>query len=586
MELNIIKTTHTDANNQNDQKETFVIDNNILYECNLTGTVVIPDGVIKISSKAFANKYDVTKVVLPEGIKVIETSAFLGCEGLEEINIPESVEIIEDQAFFGCRRLKRIDLPKNLKHLGTKAFSDTRLESVNLPKCPEYVGTYVFEYSKLRQVVIPIGFPLTIAMFNSCEDLETVTFEGTDIKVPDICFQHCERLKGINLNVIKTVGEGGFSNCKSLDFDVLPKDIRVKDNAFSECGIKRITVEDLNSIERAKEVFYGCRQLTEAVIEIRETNILIDAEEIPDKLFSHCDSLEKVSFTGLTGKIKSIGQGAFEYTALKEFKIPENVTKIGNRAFFKTKQLTEINLPGKIKNIGKQAFASSGLNNIEFPNSLSFVGQECFTECRYLEEITLPTKGFVISDNMFMNCTVLKKINNADKIVQVGKYAFYNTKHLDRIDLSSVADIGKDAFKYSGLTSVKLSKCCTSLGIGAFYECEKLKLADLSESSIESFPPYSFYQCMAEVILPNKIWNIGAGTFTGCYIKNLTILGQNVTIEESAFADAKIDTLTFKDDPDGQVRIDKRAFEDALIGELTIPDYLYKEYKNIWNKIK
>lgn len=559
MKLIIIKTEPVD-----NKTDAFVIENNVLYECNATGTVIVPEGITIIGSNVFANKSNVTKVVLPEGLKTIETNAFFQCADLKEINIPDSVEVIEAQAFFGCEMLKKVRLPKNLKRLDVEAFTNSGIESVDLPEHPEYVGARTFSNSELNQVTIPANFPLTVAMFEECKSLETVTFEGTDIKIPGICFQHCRSLKGINLNVIKTVGEGGFSNCISLDFDILPKDIRVKDNAFSECGIKRITVEDLNSIEKAKGVFYRCCQLTEAVIEIKETNIPIDAEEIPDKLFSHCNSLEKVSFTGLTDKIKSIGQGAFAYTALKEFKIPENVTKIGNMAFFKTKQLTEIKLP----------------------DSLNSVGKACFQECQNLEEVTLPAKGFVVSNDMFEYCTALKKVNNADKIVQVDDYAFYSTTHLKQIDLSAVAKIGKNAFAFSGLTSIKLSKCCKVLDVSAFYLCEKLKLADLSESSIEYFPPYSFYQCTSEVILPNKIWNIGANAFTRCSIKDLTISEQNVMIDRNAFADAKIDTLTFKDNPDSQVWISKKAFEDAFIGDLTIPDYLYNKYKNIWDNIK
>lgn len=580
MKLNIIKTEAV-----GNTTDAFVIDNNVLYECNATGTVIVPEDITIIGSNVFANKSNVTKVVLPEGLKTIETNAFFQCADLKEINIPESVEVIEAQAFFGCKMLKKVHLPKNLKRLNVEAFTDSGLESVDLPEHPDYVGSYVFANSQLHQVTIPANFPLTVAMFEECKSLETVTFEGTDIKIPGICFQRCENLKSIDLRSIKTIDKGGFSGCKSLDFDILPKDIRVKDIAFSGCGIKRITVEDLNSIE-GRGVFHGCYQLTEAVIEVRGADIPQDVKKVPKKLFSHCSSLEKVLFTGMTGKIKVIDDGAFEYTALKEFKIPENVTKIDNMVFFNAKQLTEIALPEKLRTIGKRAFSESGLKNITLPDSIEFAKTECFRGCCNLEEVTLPAKGFGISDGMFMNCVALKKVNNADKIVQLGKYAFYGTSSLKQIDLSSAADIGENAFECSGLTSVKLSKYCTILGKNAFCKCRELKLADLSESSVESFPPYSFYQCMAEVILPNKIWNIGANAFTRCSIKDLTISGQNVIIDENAFTDAKIDTLTFKDNPDSQVWIDKKAFEDAFIGELTIPDYLYNEYKNIWDNIK
>lgn len=586
MKVNIIKTGTVSS-----KMDEFVIGNNVLYECNLTGTVVVPENVTKIKATAFSNKTNIIKVVLPEGLKTIETNTFLGCTSLEEVIIPKSVEAIEDQAFFGCKKLKKVHLPKNLKRLCIKAFTDSGLESVDLPEHPDYVGSYVFANSQLHQVTIPANFPLTVAMFDECKHLETITFEGTDIKVPGICFKLCKNLKNIDLRNIKTIGKGGFLGCKSLDFDVLPKDIRVNDSAFSGCGIKHITVENLNSIEGTEKVFYECCQLTKAVIDVRGANIPQDVKEIPKELFSHCNCLEKVLFTGITGKITSIGYGAFECTALKEFEIPENVKKIGKMAFFKTEQLTEITLPEKLKTIYRQAFFESGLKSITLPDSVEFAETECFRDCCNLEEVTLPAKGFVVPDGMFMSCEALKKVNNADKIVQLGKYAFYGTDSLKQIDLSSVAYIGGNAFECSGLTSVKLPKCCKTLGPNAFYKCKNLELADLSECSIEYFAPYIFYRCggnkfMTEVILPDKIWNVDEGAFVECYIKNMTVSGKIATISENAFADANIDILTFVNDSDGRVYIEDKAFKNAFIGELTIPDYLYDKYKNVWDNVR
>lgn len=590
MKVNIIKTGV-----ENIKEEVFVTDNNVLYECNATGTVIVPKGITIIGSSVFANKSNVTKVVLPEGLKTIETNAFFECAGLKEINIPESVEIIEAQAFFGCKMLKKIHLPKNLKRLDVDAFTYSGIESVDLPEHPDYVGSEVFANSRLHHITIPANFPLTVAMFDECKNLETVTFKGTGVKVPGICFKLCENLKNIDLRSIKTIGKGGFFGCKSLDFDVLPKDIRVNDSAFSGCGIKHITVENLNSIEGTEKVFAGCHQLTEAVIDVRSANIPQDVKEIPEELFSHCNCLEKVLFTGMTGKITSIGYSAFEYTALKEFEIPENVKKIGKMAFFKTEQLTEITLPKKLKTIYRQAFFESGLKSITLPDSVEFAETECFRDCCNLEEVTLPAKEFVVPDGMFMSCEALKKVNNADKIVQLGKYAFYGTDSLKQIDLSSAADIGGNAFECSGLTSVKLSKCCKILDSNAFYKCKNLKLADLSESSIEYFAPYIFYRCgenklMTEVILPDKVWNVDECAFVECYIKNLNVTAdvswKNVMISENAFTDANIDMLTFVDNPDGHVYLNESAFKNAFIGELTIPDYLYDKYKNVWDNVR
>ena len=94
MKVNIIKTGTVSS-----KMDEFVIENNVLYECNLTGTVVVPKNVTEIKATAFSNKTNIIKVVLPEGLKTIGTNTFIGCTSLEEVIIPESVEAIEDQAF-------------------------------------------------------------------------------------------------------------------------------------------------------------------------------------------------------------------------------------------------------------------------------------------------------------------------------------------------------------------------------------------------------------------------------------------------------------------------------------------------------
>ena len=95
---------------------------------------------------------------------------------------------------------------------------------------------------------------------------------------------------------------------------------------------------------------------------------------------------------------------------------------------------------------------------------------------------------------------------------------------------------------------------------------------------------------MTEIILPDKVWNVDECAFVACYIKNLNIAAaaswKNVMISENAFIESNIDMLTFADNPDGRVYIDDKAFDDAFIGELTIPDYLYNKYKNVWDNVK
>ncbi len=73
---------------------------------------IIPEGVEKLCSYAFANLTNVIEIILPSTLKEIESSAFYNCTGLSKIAIPSSVEIIGTNAFGSCSNLAEIRIDK------------------------------------------------------------------------------------------------------------------------------------------------------------------------------------------------------------------------------------------------------------------------------------------------------------------------------------------------------------------------------------------------------------------------------------------------------------------------------------------
>lgn len=79
MKINVIKT-----NRVNVQDNGFVIKNGVLESCLIkTGKVVIPEGVLAISPRAFARSYMLEEVVIPEGVVEIGDGAFFLAEILK-----------------------------------------------------------------------------------------------------------------------------------------------------------------------------------------------------------------------------------------------------------------------------------------------------------------------------------------------------------------------------------------------------------------------------------------------------------------------------------------------------------------------
>lgn len=74
----------------------------------------IPDGVVSIGDKAFANS-KLQSVTIPSTVKEIKEEAFASCKELKKIYIPPSVEKIGITAFDGCKSLKQILLPEEFR---------------------------------------------------------------------------------------------------------------------------------------------------------------------------------------------------------------------------------------------------------------------------------------------------------------------------------------------------------------------------------------------------------------------------------------------------------------------------------------
>ena len=73
---------------------------------------VVPEGVEKIETQAFADFSAATEIELPSTLKVIGSSSFADCDSIKVIEIPNSVETIESNAFNLCNILENVIIDK------------------------------------------------------------------------------------------------------------------------------------------------------------------------------------------------------------------------------------------------------------------------------------------------------------------------------------------------------------------------------------------------------------------------------------------------------------------------------------------
>ena len=150
----------------------------------------------------------------------------------------------------------------------------------------------------------------------------------------------------------------------------------------------------------------------------------ITAITVPDTVtnvgmyaFSYLKNLKEITFPDTITEIPSLDEdnswGAFEgCTSLEKVKLPKNLKKIENKAFYSCSSLKEVELPETVTDIEWSAFAfCTSLENIKIPENVKAIEQYAFCECSKLKSIIIPKKVTQIGDYALGYDSALNKMN-------------------------------------------------------------------------------------------------------------------------------------------------------------------------------
>ncbi len=366
------------------------------------GDVVIPSGVVKIESMAFAHRKDVTSVTIPDSVMLILHHAFYECSGLTSVTFPSSVGFIQDCAFSGCTALTGVTLPGPV-YLGGRAFEGcTALTSVTIKEHASISG-YAFEgCTALTSVALP----------GDVTDIAGHAFDGTPWlaglgKLPVVngvllAYQGGGGTAAIPAGVTH-IGAGAFFGCEELTGVTIPNGVTsIGDSAFS-----------------------GCTGLTGLTIPSSVTSIGVNA-------FGGCTGLTSVT---LPAGVASVGSAVFAGCAgLTSVTLPAGLTSIGNFAFQDCTSLTGLTIPNGVTSIGERAFQScAGLKSVTIPGSVTSLGVLAFEDCVSLASVTIPAGVTRIPNWIFEGCSGLKSVTIPASVTEIGQEAFR--------DCSSLTDV-------------------------------------------------------------------------------------------------------------------------------------------------
>ena len=266
--------------------------------------------------------------------------------------------------------------------------------------------------------------------------------------IGDMAFFWYESLTTINIpNSVTTIGEFAFWGDKSLTSITIPSSVvRIIGNPFSNWHgdlyneSKALIYED--------HVLFNKNKTTLIAYRAKETNYKIpnNVTTIGNSAFASCDSLTSIN---IPNSVTTIGEGAFiDCDSLTSINIPNGVTTIGKGVFRGCDSLTSINIPNSVTTIEDMAFRGcDSLTNINIPNGVTTIGECAFWGCSSLTSINIPNSVTTIKDGAFNGCYSLTSINIPNGVTTIGNLAFRGCDSLTSINIpNSVTTIGEDAF--------------------------------------------------------------------------------------------------------------------------------------------
>ena len=165
---------------------------------NLPATVVIPSShngkpVTVIAENAFGSR-TVTKEVEYNGT-ILEVNEFVNC-AITTVVLPESIIRIENRAFADCFYLTGVEMGNSVTHIGDYAFMSCKFKTIDLSNSLTYIGKYAFMCS-IESVTLPNSLTTIAPYAFSSSSLVTITIPKSVTKIGEGAFNMCSFLREI-----------------------------------------------------------------------------------------------------------------------------------------------------------------------------------------------------------------------------------------------------------------------------------------------------------------------------------------------------------------------------------------------------
>ena len=245
--------------------------------------------------------------------------------------------------------------------------------------------------------------------------------------------------------------------------------------------------------------------------------------------FAHLASTQgNVTYTMLTNKektkiIAAPGAKPTQFsesgtTYLTSITIPEQITEIGDYAFYGNPTLKTVNFHAGITRIGMGAFSETLLTRVSIPNPDCEIGNSCFSNSQ-VSSITLPQGMKRLGRHVFFYCLNLTSLTLPEGMEEIGMMCF-GSCNLTSVNLpSTMVKLDSCALQDNPFTSINL-KNVKFVGHQAFSMCTNLTSVT-SNGKLEEIVGAAFTRCpLTTAYLPEGLLTINMNAYFRC--TNLT----------------------------------------------------------------
>ena len=338
-------TKMTLAKNASGEKQ--YIRGSAFNNCVSLNYISLPTTLYSIEDDAFRGSV-ITSVVVPEGVEKIETGAFADCSVLKKVSLPKSLATIGERydtgAFENCPELTTVTIAAggtNMVYMGASTFkNDAKLTAVDIPGNYEKIDVDAFygctALKSMKWAGSGYVYPNQIigaSAFYKCPNLASISLPNTLKSIGENAFNGCKATKMIVPDMVQTIGYGAFANCKYLHTVTLPSgltklggsyeagafenctslvNLTIKegdeqaylyDNTFKGCTNLKSVIFPANYADLGRSTFANCTNLK--VVYIEDSGVIFENQKLRDNMFTKCTSLKYMYVPKSVGSISN-----------------------------------------------------------------------------------------------------------------------------------------------------------------------------------------------------------------------------------------------------------------------------------------